>query len=292
MAPAEEGCDLLLQPHLEHKLGGPGHELPQRMAGAAGLELGGQGFPHVGARWYPLHGVGAPFSVPSGRSGVATGRVPYAFPFLHRVWDITTDGYTIAIEVGPVLLALLVLGTAGWVNHYYYRRRRLPSWSVVEAEVQLGGIGTVKIRPSYEDIQVAHKARVELVTRKAALPFDEDHDVITEVYNSWYALFHEMRSLTKTIPAEKVRGSKDTQELVRLLVDALNKGLRPHLTQWQARFRHWYEEAIKQNPGKSPQEVQRDYPQYRELVGDLIKVNKQLVEYANVIKQIAQGKGQ
>lgn len=202
-----------------------------------------------------------------------------------------TDGYTLAIGVGPVFLALLVLGATCWaIYHYYYRRRRLPSWSVVEAEVQLGGIGTVKIRPSYEDIQVAHKAWVELVTRKAALPFDEDHDVITEVYNSWYALFQEMRTLTKTIPAEKVRGSRDTQELVRLLVDALNKGLRPHLTQWQARFRHWYEEAINQNVGKSPQEVQRDYPQYRELVDDLIKVNKQLVEYASVIKQIAQGK--
>ncbi len=203
-----------------------------------------------------------------------------------------TDGYSLAIEVGPVFLALLILGAAGWaICHYYYRCRRLPSWSVVEAEVQLGGIGKVKIRPSYEDIQVAHKAWVELVTRKAALPFDEAHDVISEVYKSWYALFPEMRSLAKTIPAEKVRGSKDTQELVRLLVDALNKGLRPHLTQWQARFRHWYEATIEQNAGKSPQEVQRDYPQYRELVDDLIKVNKQLVEYADVIRQIAHGKG-
>lgn len=202
-----------------------------------------------------------------------------------------TDGYTLAIEVGPLFLALL-LGAACWaIYHYYYRRRQPHSWSVVEAEVQLGGIGKVKICPSYEDIQVAHKAWVELVTRKAALPFDEDHDVISEVYNSWYALFQEMRSLTKTIPAEKVRRSENTRELVRLLVDALNKGLRPHLTQWQARFRHWYEDAIKQNARKSPQEVQRDYPQYRELVDDLIKVNKHLVEYADVIRQIAHGKG-
>lgn len=201
-----------------------------------------------------------------------------------------TDAYSLAVNVGPVFLALLVLGAAGWIVYrYYLRRRRLPSWSVVEAQVQLGGIGTVKIRPSYDDIQVAHKAWVELVTRKAALPFDKDHDVISEVYNSWYALFQEMRSLTKTIPAEKVRGSKDTQELVRLLVDALNKGLRPHLTQWQARFRHWYEDALKKSAEKSPQEIQRDFPQYQELVDDLIKVNKQLVEYAEVIRRIAHG---
>lgn len=98
-----------------------------------------------------------------------------------------------------------------------------------------------------------------------------------------------MRSLTKTIPAEKVRGSKDTQELVRLLVDALNKGLRPHLTKWQARFRHWYENALKKSTEKSPQEIQRDFPQYQELVDELTKVNKQLVEYADVIRRIAHG---
>lgn len=127
------------------------------------------------------------------------------------------------------------------------------------------------------------------MTRKAALPFDKDHDVISEVYDSWYALFQGMRSLTKTIPAEKVRGSKDTQELVRLLVDALNKGLRPHLTKWQARFRHWYENALKKSTEKSPQEIQRDFPQYQELVDELTKVNKQLVEYADVIRRIAHG---
>jgi hypothetical protein len=202
-----------------------------------------------------------------------------------------TEGYTLSINIGPLILVLLLLGVASWaVYRSYYRRRRVPSWSVVEAEVQLGGIGRVKIRPSYEDIQVAHKAWVELVTRKAALPFEEDHDLISEVYNSWYALFQEVRNLTKTIPAEMVRGSKDTHELVRLLVDALNKGLRPHLTRWQARFRHWYDEAPKKSPAKSPQEIQRDYPHYRELVDDLIKVNKQLVEYAGIIRQIAQGR--
>jgi hypothetical protein len=162
--------------------------------------------------------------------------------------------------------------------------------SVVEAEVQLGGIGRVKLRPHYEDIQVAHKAWVELVTRKAALPFDKDHDVINEVYNSWYALFQEMRSLAKSIPADRVRASKDTRELVRLLVDALNNGLRPHLTKWQAKFRHWYEEALKEGAQKSPQEIQRDFPQYQELVDELVNVNKQLVDYADVIRRIAHGK--
>ncbi|MBI4238189.1 MAG: hypothetical protein HY696_07220 [Deltaproteobacteria bacterium] len=200
-----------------------------------------------------------------------------------------TDKYTLAIEAGPLFLVLIILIAVLWGVWHYYRRRKLPPWAVVEAEIQLGGIGNVKIRPSYEDIQVAHKAWVDLVTRKAALPFDEEHDVIAEVYDSWYALFQEMRTLAKAIPAEKVRSSKDTQELVRLLVDALNEGLRPHLTQWQARFRHWYDEELKKNLGKSPQEIQQGFPKYSELVKDLKRVNKQLVDYAGVIKRIAQG---
>jgi len=201
-----------------------------------------------------------------------------------------TDRNSIAFDVGPIFIAFFLLLIILWILYRFFFRPKLPAWSVVEANVQLGGIGTIKICPSYEDIQIAHKAWVELVTRKAALPFDESHDVIAEVYDSWHTLFQEMRDLAKTIPAEKVRESKDTQELVRLIIDALNKGLRPHLTQWQARFRHWYEAQMDTVLDKSPQDVQRDYPHYRELVDDLLKVNKQLVEYAEVIKYISQGK--
>lgn len=200
-----------------------------------------------------------------------------------------SDHYGLTIDVGPVFLALVLVGLVAFLIYLRRRGKKCTGWSVVDAEVQFGGIGKVKIRPSHEDVQVAHKAWVELVTRKAGLPFDEEHDVIAEVYDSWYALFQEMRSLAKELPAEKLRNSKDTQELVRLLVDALNLGLRPHLTKWQAMFRHWYEAAIKQNGSKSPQEIQKEYPHYLELVDDLKKVNKQIVEYAAVIKQIAQG---
>jgi len=200
-----------------------------------------------------------------------------------------SDHFGLTIEAGPLFLAVILVGLVVFLVYLRRRRTQFADWSVVDAEVQLGGIGRVRIRPSHEDVQIAHKAWVELVTRKAGLPFDEEDDVIAEVYDSWYALFQEMRSLAKEIPAEKLRNSKDTQELVRLLVDALNLGLRPHLTKWQAKFRHWYEAAVKQNDGKSPQEVQKLYPQYSELVNDLKNVNKQIVEYAAVIKQIAQG---
>jgi hypothetical protein len=200
-----------------------------------------------------------------------------------------TDDFGFDVKLGWPLLLLAAAVLGAWLFYSLRRRKWFGKWSVVEAEVELGGIGKVTLRPSHDDIQVAHKAWVELVTRKAALPFDSDHDVVVEVYNSWYALFQEMRVLAKSIPAERMRESKDTRQLVRLLVEALNLGLRPHLTKWQARFRHWYAGASTKSPDKCPQDVQRDYPHFAEMSADLLKVNKQLVAYATFIKKIAQG---
>jgi hypothetical protein len=79
--------------------------------------------------------------------------------------------------------------TVGAICIHYRRLTSKPhKWTVVEAEISLGNIGKIKIRPNHEVIQIAHKAWTELVTRKAALPFDQEHDLIIEVYNSWYTL--------------------------------------------------------------------------------------------------------
>jgi len=168
--------------------------------------------------------------------------------------------------------------------------RRFWRFEVVEATVPLGGIGNLKIKPSYLDVQIAHKAWTELVTRKAGLRIDAEHDVIVEVYDSWYALFARIRDLIQEIPAQQIRSSRDTRKLVEVLVLALNEGLRPHLTKWQAQFRRWYQaELDSAKSEETPQQVQRRYPRFTELLSDLEVVNTQLMQYAAVLKQIAQG---
>src|SRR5258708_4139756 len=128
-----------------------------------------------------------------------------------------------------------------------------------------------------------------MATRKAGLAFDEKNGVMTEVYDSWHELFGRLRELVKEIPAQKLRSSKDTRELVRLLVEALNNGLRPHLTRWQARFRRWYSDQLDTQKEATPRDIQRQYPQYSQLVEELKTVNLQIVEYAQVLKRISQG---
>ncbi len=91
------------------------------------------------------------------------------------------------------------------------------------------------------------------------------------------------------MPAELVRKEKSTQEMVRISTATLNNGLRPHLNRWQARFRNWYESNSDKLSQQSPQELQKEFPEFDELINDMIKINKQLIEYANQLKKLLGG---
>ena len=155
--------------------------------------------------------------------------------------------------------------------------------------IKLGGIGDVEISPNSEDIQIAHSIWVDLVTRKAAIPIDPDHDVIVEVYDSWYTLFASIRNQIANIPADLVRRENSTKKLVQISIQTINVGLRPHLTHWQARFRAWWKAHEGELEKITPQELQKKYPQYDEMISDMLRVNAQLVEYANALESLREG---
>ena len=165
---------------------------------------------------------------------------------------------------------------------------------VYEIDEAVIGIGDqkIKIKPNYEDMQIAYKLWIELSTRKIGLPIDFDNDVIIEIYNSWYEFFRITRELVKEIPVSKVRKNKSTRTIVRIAVEVLNEGLRPHLTKWQAKFRKWYTEEIekKENKGLPPQEIQQKFPEYEKLINEMQEVNKKLIEYRKILKELAIGK--
>lgn len=183
-----------------------------------------------------------------------------------------------------VLAGAIRIGLYVWRNH----RWPLPSsrFSLLKGEVSFAGIGKFEISPNLEDLQIAHRLWTELKTRKAALPFDPDHDVIIEVYDSWYALFGKTRDLLADIPAKLIRQEHSTREIVRISLAVLNEGLRPHLTRWQARYRNWYATQKDELSKRTPQEVQRDFRDYEELVLDLQRVNSGLIEYADQLARL------
>ncbi len=160
---------------------------------------------------------------------------------------------------------------------------RLAYHSIVVDEVSLGiGNSNIKLKYNKKDQEIAYKLWVELNTRKIGLPYDENYDVIVEVYNSWYDFFKIARELLKDIPPNRLPYST---KLITVTTDVLNVGLRPHLTKWQAKYRKWYNENRKDL--RSPQEIQRAFPEYDELLSDLLITNKHMIEYKNLMFQIA-----
>src|SRR5271170_6786236 len=137
------------------------------------------------------------------------------------------------------------------------------SWRSFEIDQAQFGLGQQKIslRPNDTDRQIAYKIWVELSTRKIGLPIDLDDDVIVEIYDSWYNFFFVTRDLIKDVPVSRFR-RKDTEQIIRLSIDVLNSGLRPHLTKWQARFRRWYEHSLAKDERATihPQDVQKTFP--------------------------------
>jgi len=159
---------------------------------------------------------------------------------------------------------------------------RLGGWRRFEIDQAQFGLGNQKLtlRPNETDRQIAYKIWVELSTRKIGLPVDLDDDVISEIYDSWYNFFSVTRELIKDVPVSRFR-RRDTEQIIRLSIEVLNTGLRPHLTKWQARFRRWYEKALEQEDraDASPQDVQKEFPDYEALKEDLETVNERLIRY-------------
>ena len=168
--------------------------------------------------------------------------------------------------------------------------RKVKAYEIDEAVIGIGD-QKVKIKPNYQDMQIAYKLWVELSTRKIGLEIDLENDVVKEIFDSWYEFFKLTRELIKDIPVSKIRKDESTKELVRIAIEVLNEGLRPHLTKWQARFRKWYniEIAREENRNLSPQDIQKKYPEYENLTKEMIEVNHQLIEYRKILRQLAMG---
>ena len=181
------------------------------------------------------------------------------------------------------LVALIVLLVALKLRQWWPGFKSL---TLDHAEIGIG-TGRVTLKPNYTDRQVAYQVWVEMSTRKIGLPIDLDDDVVAEIYDSWHSFFGVTRELIKSIPVSRV-SDKSTKEVIRVSIDVLNEGLRPHLTKWQARFRSWYEDKLKAtcDAHEEPQELQKKFPDFEELRCDMLSVNMQLIAYRDTMYKL------
>lgn len=187
------------------------------------------------------------------------------------ILDVVFEKFNITISIN-VWLILTIVGVFLVLNCFVLRTEIV--------EINEIPLGSFKLKINKKNREIAYKIWVELNTRKIGIPYDEENDVIVEIYNSWYAFFIATRELIKDIPP-----NWKSKELIVLSTKILNDCIRPHLTKWQAKFRKWYEET--EDKGKCPQEKQKQFRDYEELVDDIKKVNKVIVEYSDALYKIA-----
>lgn len=202
--------------------------------------------------------------------------------------DARVDDGQVTIGVGPTVWIGIVVVALAWVAWQRPWRLFGRGWEVQEITPNLFGTQW-RISRNRRTAQLAHEAYVELITRKAAIPYEEGHDVIVEIYDSWYTLFTEIRRLARELPADALVRDKDLRRLHDLLITVLNQALRPHLTEWQSRFRHWYAGARRAGTDESPQEIQRRFPEYERLVEGLKDANQTLITLGEELRKLAHG---
>ena len=210
-------------------------------------------------------------------------------PVKNSIFDLVSvrmeKWYEISIRIN--WLAVIVIVLLVWALIYIYRQfveKRIGRTITLDG-MEFGFSNfKCKFKCSHEVQEIAYKLWVELTTRKIAIPLEEN-DVIVEVYDSWYSAFSAIRELLKSIPGGCL---DDASDLIDVTTMVLNKGLRPHLTRWQSKFRCWYKSEIEKNVNnKTPQEIQKGFPEYEELLLDMKNTNIKMVNFAKELKRIA-----
>ncbi len=143
-------------------------------------------------------------------------------------------------------------------------------------EMKIGGVPIIINR---RNKKLAYNIWVELKTRKIAIDFDEENDVIVEIYDSWYVSFKLIREYIKGVGEKRINAS-----LRDISIKIINESMREHLTIYQAKFRKWYEK--KEDQDISPQEIQKQCPYYNKLIADLKRVNQECKKYLELLEEI------
>lgn len=188
----------------------------------------------------------------------------------------------ISINILVTLCLLLAVVLIYMLIKHIIRKNSLKSIKIEEATIGIGN-NSITIRYDESIKEIAYKIWIELTTRKIGIKFDENYDVISEVYDSWYEAFKVIRVLLEDIPGHRIH---DAQGLIEITTKVLNNGLRPHLTKWQAKYRAWYKNALEDNKNLAPQDIQKKFSEYQNLVDDLRVTNEIMMNYALELKRI------
>lgn len=157
---------------------------------------------------------------------------------IHEIIRLSVDSNkpSVSIESDWIFIGILIF----IVTLFVVLRRKFSKWFRWQnLEIEISGTSKMvfKVERNYENLFIANRIYIELTTRKAAILIDEINDSIEEIYDSWYNLFGIIRDEIKTVPGKYLKDHNPTLALIGLTRKILNDGIRPHLTEHQAKFR-------------------------------------------------------
>lgn len=182
-----------------------------------------------------------------------------------------------------ILIFVLVFVICCFLRNFKYFNYQNADFAGVDIDSK--GCICTHFKINNEDKKIARKMYIELSYRKAGQEIDLNNDVISEIYDSWYSLFKKMRELLSELNSNKHL----SQELYAIGDSVLEDTLRPHLTKWQARFRKWLKDNEDKYIGVEPQDIQKKYPKYRDLISDLLRTNKSLIAFTDSLGKLTRG---
>jgi hypothetical protein len=157
----------------------------------------------------------------------------------------------------------------------------------VKVSLKLPYIGGVEgtWEPDESERKAAWEMYVELITRISVAELKPGEGLLREALSSLYTLFDTTREILREYgPSIAQPKGKDNLSFGYLAVAILNVVLRPVLAKWHPLLLDY--ESTKKSSG-SPLEHERQWDKYEELRQVLNDVRGVLIEYANLLAQVA-----
>lgn len=134
--------------------------------------------------------------------------------------------------------------------------------------------------------KAAWEVYVELATRITTAELNKGEGLLRESLSSLYSFFPNTRELLKKYgPHIATPANPEETTLGHLMINLLNRVIRPVLSNWHPRLLAWEQ----QKPNNIDAKLHEDNWEYNdELREELNRIRKQLIEYAEVLGTVSE----
>lgn len=141
-------------------------------------------------------------------------------------------------------------------------------------------LGTLDFVANEAERRAAWALYVELATRIATRPFDEDRGLMRNVLSSLYTIFGLTRQILREAGPDVAHGPNSFGVLA---VEVLNKGISP-FTMWHQPLAEYEKNCLEDVDALT---YEKAWAHYETMKADLLKLQKQMEIYAHVLAEIA-----